>query len=136
MGNLRGDVRTIKPGETITIGDVRVKAVPAYNTSKPNHPKEAGHVGYVVQMDDRKVYHAGDTDVIPEMADIGCDVALLPVGGTYTMTAEEAIEALEMIHPEFAVPMHYGDVVGGADAAEAFRRGAPEGVEVVILNKE
>ena len=136
VGNLRGDVRTIKPGETITIGDVRVKAVPAYNTSKPNHPKEAGHVGYVVQMDDRKVYHAGDPDVIPEMADIGCDVALLPVGGTYTMTPEEAFESLEMIHPEFAVPMHYGDVVGGADAAEAFRRGAPEGVEVVILNKE
>ena len=115
---------------------MQVRAVPAYNTNKPNHPKESGHVGYVVQMDGRKVYHAGDTDLIPEMADIGCDVALLPVGGTYTMTAEEAIEALEMIQPEYAVPMHYGDTLGGPDAAETFQNGAPAGVEVVILKKE
>ncbi len=73
-------MRVIKPGQSITIGEVTVRAVPAYNTNKPNHPREAGHVGYVVEMDGRRVYHAGDTDLIPEMAEIGCDVAILPVG--------------------------------------------------------
>ncbi len=133
---LRGDVRVIKPGQSITIGEVTVRAVPAYNTNKPNHPREAGHVGYVVEMDGRRVYHAGDTDLIPEMAEIGCDVAILPVGGTYTMTAKEAAEALGLLHPEYAVPMHYGDVVGSSKDAEALRSLAPEDVEVVILKKE
>ncbi|NLD42754.1 MAG: MBL fold metallo-hydrolase [Chloroflexi bacterium] len=133
---LRGDVRVIKPGQAMTIGEVTVRAVPAYNTNKPNHPREAGHVGYVVEMDGRRVYHAGDTDLIPEMAEIGCDVAILPVGGTYTMTAKEAAEALGLMHPEYAVPMHYGDVVGSAKDAEALRDLAPDDVEVVILKKE
>ncbi len=135
-GKLRGDVRIIKPGQTLTVGEVKVHAVPAYNTNKPNHPREAGHVGYIVEMDGWRVYHAGDTDLIPEMADIACDVALLPVGGTYTMTAAEAAEALKVMQPEYAVPMHYGDVVGGPSDAEALRTLAPEGVEVVLLKKE
>ena len=133
---LRGDVRVVKPGQTVIIGEVTVRAVPAYNTNKPNHPYAAGHLGYVVQMDGCRVYHAGDTDLIPEMAEIGCDVALLPVGGTYTMTAEEAAGALGLIRPEYAIPMHYGEVVGSQSDAERLRSLAPDDVEVVLLKKE
>lgn len=136
VGTLRGDVRGVRPGDSLTIGAFRIEAVPAYNTNKPNHPREAGHVGYVVEIGGRRVYHAGDTDLIPEMASIRCDVALLPVGGTYAMNADEALQALAQIKPAVAVPMHWGEVVGSKADAERFREGAPQGVEVALLKPE
>jgi len=115
---------TLSAGETATLGGVTVTAVPAYNIDKfrqPGevfHPRAAGGLGYIVELDGRRIYHAGDTDAIPEMRDVRCDVALLPVSGTYVMTAEEAAEACRMISAAAAVPMHYGDIVGtAADAA-------------------
>ena len=104
---------TLAPGETTTVGGVTVTAVPAYNLDKfrcpgePYHPREAGYLGYVIEMDGLRIYHAGDTDAIPEMSDVRCDVALLPVGGTYTMTAEEAVEACGLLNPHTVVPVHY-----------------------------
>ncbi len=125
---LRGDVRVLRPGERITVAGVEIEAVPAYNVNKfrspgvPFHPQDAGHCGYVVTVGGERVYFAGDTDHIPEMADIRCDVALLPVGGTYTMTAEEAAQAAADIKPRVAVPMHWGGgVVGDRADAERFR---------------
>lgn len=135
-GQVPGQVRSIAPGQAIQVGDVRVEAVPSYNTNKPNHPKEHGNVGYVVEVGGQRIYHAGDTDVIPEMADVRCDVALLPVGGTYTMNAEEAAQSLAQIRPKMAVPMHWGGVVGSQADADRFKRDAPQGVEVVILREE
>jgi len=115
---------TLCAGETATVGGVTVAAVAAYNIDKfrqPGevfHPLAAGGLGYIVELDGRRIYHAGDTDAIPEMRDVRCDVALLPVSGTYVMTAEEAAEACRMISAAAAVPMHYGDIVGtAADAA-------------------
>ena len=115
---------TLCAGETATVGGVTVAAVAAYNVDKfrqPGevfHPRAAGGLGYIVELDGRRIYHAGDTDAIPEMRDVRCDVALLPVSGTYVMTAEEAAEACRMISAAAAVPMHYGDIVGtAADAA-------------------
>ena len=138
---LRGDVRVLRPGEQVTVGDVTIEAVPAYNVNKfrspgvPFHPKEAGHVGYVVTVGGERLYFAGDTDHIPEMDDLRCDVALLPVGGTYTMDAEEAAQAATAIGPKVAVPMHWGAGVVGARAdAERFRS-LYEG-KVVILEAE
>ncbi len=124
---LKGDVRVLHPGEQVTIGQVTIKAVPAYNVNKfrspgvPFHPREAQHNGYVVTVEGERVYFAGDTDHIPEMAEIECDVALLPVSGTYVMTAEEAAQAAKAIRPRVAVPMHYGaGVVGSANDAQRF----------------
>jgi len=135
---LRGDVRVLRPGERTTVGEVEIKAVPAYNVNKfrspgvPFHPKEAGHVGYVVTVEEERIYFAGDTDRIPEMVGLRCDVALLPVGGTYTMDAEEAAQAATDIGPQVAVPMHWGaGVVGTRADAERFRN-LYDG-EVVIL---
>ncbi len=127
-GSPCGDVRVMRPGETLTLGDVTVQAVPAYNLTKfrspgvPFHPQDALHNGYVVTLNGESIYFAGDTDHIPEMAQIHCDMALLPVSGTYVMTAEEAAQAAQAIRPRLAVPMHYGaGVVGTVNDAERFK---------------
>ena len=134
--------RMIRPGEKITVGDVTVEAVPAYNINKfrspgnPFHPKNAEHNGYIITVGGERLYHAGDTDHIPEMSGFRCDVALLPVSGTYVMTAEEAAEAARSIKPLAAIPMHYGDadVAGTRADAERFKKLCEKaGVEVAIL---
>jgi L-ascorbate metabolism protein UlaG (beta-lactamase superfamily) len=137
---LQGDVRVLHPGEEMRIGDVTVQAVPAYNITKfrspgvPFHPRSAQHNGYIVTLDGERIYFAGDTDHIPEMAEIQCDIALVPVGGTYTMTAEEAAEAVRSIQPKVAVPMHYGPSAAGTpDAGTRFKELCPG--EVLILQK-
>ncbi len=135
---LRGDVRVMRPGDKLTVGEVTIEAVPAYNVSKfrspgnPFHPKPALHNGYVVTVAGERIYFAGDTDHVQEMAAIDCDIALLPVSGTYVMTAEEAAEAAKTIQLRVAVPMHYGaGVVGTASDAERFK--ALYGGEVFIF---
>jgi len=119
--------RELRPVEQTTVGGVTVEAVAAYNVNKfrspgqPFHPKSAGFNGYIVTIGGERLYHAGDTDHIPEMAGYRCDVALLPVSGTYVMTADEAAAAAADIAPRVAVPMHYGDIVGGAADVERFK---------------
>jgi L-ascorbate metabolism protein UlaG (beta-lactamase superfamily) len=136
-GQLKGDTRTVAPGDTVTVQGVVVSAVPAYNVSKfrsPGvvfHPAADGKVGYVVEMDGRRIYHAGDTDAIPEMAQIDVDVALVPVSGTFVMTAEEAAEACRTLHTKVAVPMHYGVVAGSASDAQRFKELCPLPVEIL-----
>ncbi len=139
----RGRVASIAPGEQLElepVPGVEVAAVAAYNTSKRDregrvfHPREAGWVGFDVNVRGQRLYHSGDTDVIPEMDGVvGVDVALLPVSGTYVMTAEEAAEAARRIQPGLAVPMHWGEHIGTREDAEAFAEKAP--VEVRILEK-
>jgi L-ascorbate metabolism protein UlaG (beta-lactamase superfamily) len=130
---------TVSPGDTITVGSVSVTAVPAYNVDKfraPGevfHPRAAGHVGYIVELDGRRIYHSGDTDAIPEMREVRCDVALLPVSGTYVMTADEALEAVGMIEAAVVVPMHYGDIVGSAADAARLKASSPIPVEILPL---
>jgi L-ascorbate metabolism protein UlaG (beta-lactamase superfamily) len=140
---LEGSVTSIAPAEELefeTLPGVYVRAVAAYNTSKRNaeghvfHPREAGLVGYELNVRGERLYHSGDTDVIPEMDDVaGVDVALLPVSGVYVMTAGEAAEAARRIGPRVAVPMHWGEHIGTRDDAVAFARQAP--VEVEIMEK-
>lgn len=102
----------IKPGESLEIDDVIVQALPAYNIDKNFHPRAMGWVGYVVNTPGKKIYHTGDTDFIPEMKGIVVDVALMPVGGTYTMTAEDAGNALKTMQAGHVIPIHFGDIVG------------------------
>jgi len=139
----KGRVVSIAPGELLElepIPGVDVAAVAAYNTSKRDtdgrlfHPREAGYVGFDLNVRGERLYHSGDTDVIPEMDSVvGVDVALLPVSGTYTMTAGEAAEAARRIQPQVAVPMHWGEHIGTRADAEAFAEKAP--VEVRILER-
>ena len=131
-------VRVVKSGDRIEVEGIAIDVVPAYNTSKfrspgkPFHPQAEGKVGFVLGLGGIRIYHAGDTDEIPEMAKVaGVDVALLPVSGTYVMTAAEAINACLAIRPKLAIPMHYGAIVGSAADAEAFKKGAECRVELL-----
>ena len=130
---LSGDVRVVNVGEKLSVDDITVEAVPAYNTNKDFHPKSKGWLGFIVEIDGVKVYHAGDTDYIPEMKGYNTDIALLPVSGTYVMTADEAVEAALAINPKVAIPMHYGAIVGGEQDAENFKDALEGKVEVRIL---
>lgn len=136
-----GRVASIAPREVLElegIAGVEVAAVAAYNTSKRDregrlfHPRGAGCVGFDLNVRGERLYHSGDTDVIPEMDSVvGVDVALLPVSGTYVMTAAEAAEAARRIQPRVAVPMHWGDEVGTRADADLFAEKAP--VEVRVM---
>ena len=138
---LEGQVRSIAPGEELEADSVRgvwVRAVAAYNTSKRDpdgnlfHPREAGNVGYDLTVRGERLYHSGDTDVIPEMDEVaGVDVALLPVSGVYVMTAGEAAEAARRISPRVAVPMHWGEHLGTRADALAFSRQTSAPVEIM-----
>jgi L-ascorbate metabolism protein UlaG (beta-lactamase superfamily) len=128
---LKGDVRRVKPGDTLTVKGIKIEVVPAYNPEKHFHPQKSGLVGFVVTAGGRRIYHAGDTDVIPEMANIQADVALLPVGGKYTMSASEAAQAANLIKPKVAVPMHWGDIIGTRTDAEAFKKACKVPVEIL-----
>jgi len=135
-GKLSGNVKTVKPGDTLTIDGVVIEAVPSYNTNKQFHTKDRKWVGYIFTVKGKRIYIAGDTDRIPEMKTFNADIALLPVSGTYVMTAEEAIQAALDINPEIAVPMHYNSIVGSEKDAETFARGLQGKIEVKILKEE
>ena len=133
--NLKLPVRIMHPGEILEHRGVTIEALPAYNIGKTFHPKGADHLGFILTIDGERVYFAGDTDIIPEMTGLTCDVALLPVSGTYVMTAEEAAEAVGVIKTRVAIPMHYGaGVVGTVEDALKFQELSD--VPVVILERE
>lgn len=133
---LSGDVRVMKPGESLTVGDIRIQAVPSYNTDKDFHPKANNWLGFVVEIEGVKVYHVGDADFIPEMEDIEVDIALIPVSGTYVMTADQAVQAAQAINPKLAIPMHYGAIVGDEQDALNFKRALEGKIDVLVLQKE
>lgn len=126
-----GEIRTVSPGDSFETNDIHVDVVPAYNVEKSFHPAKSGFVGYIITVDGQKIYHAGDTDLIPEMSAIECDVALLPVSGAYVMTAKQAAAAASTITTALAIPMHYGaGVVGSIEDAETFQHLADVPVEI------
>lgn len=133
---LSGDIRIMKSGDAISVDGINIEAVPAYNTNKDFHTKDRGWIGFIFTVDGRRIYLAGDTDRIPEMKDFRADIALLPVSGTYVMTAEEAVEAALDIQPKIAIPMHYGAIVGDRNDAEKFAEKLTGKIVVVMLNKE
>ena len=133
---LSGNIKTVKPGDKITVEGVEIEAVPSYNTNKQFHTKDKGWVGYIFTVKGQRIYIAGDTDHIPEMKTLKTDIALLPVSGTYVMTAEEAVKAALDIKPKVAVPMHYNSIVGTKDDAKRFAQGLKGKIEVEILQEE
>ena len=118
---LSGDVRVLKPGQEVTVHGITIQAIPAYNIGKAYHPKASQWIGFLLTVEGKTIYYGGDTDLIPEMQSIRADIVILPVGGTYTMTAKEAAEAVNLIRPEVAIPIHYGDIVGTLEDAIQFK---------------
>jgi L-ascorbate metabolism protein UlaG (beta-lactamase superfamily) len=133
---LKGNIKIVKPGDVMDVSGIRVEAVPSYNTNKQFHTKERGWVGYIFTVSGRRIYIAGDTDHIPEMKNFKADVALLPVSGTYVMTAEEAAAAALELKPKVAIPMHYGSIVGGKDDAARFAAKLKGVIRVEVLPEE
>lgn len=138
---LSGNIKIIKPGESMIVKGIAIRAVPAYNIDKfrspgvPYHPKESGHAGYILTMGGTRIYHAGDTDFIDEMKGLQADVALLPVTGTYVMTVDEAVRAAAAINPKVAIPMHVGGPVGSLKQALEFKTKATVPVMILPIEK-
>lgn len=129
------EYKLLNPGDRIEVRGVAVEAVPAYNIGKKFHPKEYRGIGVLVKVGGVTVYHAGDTDLIPEMANLKgkVNVALLPVSGTYVMDWSEAVKAAETISPDIAIPMHYGSIVGSERDAENFAKKLAGRIRVEVI---
>lgn len=132
---LSGDVRVIRPGDSLMVEDIKIEAVPSYNMDKDFHPKGNAWLGFIVDVEGVRIYHAGDTDHIPEMKNFKVDIALLPVSGTYVMTADQAVKAALAINPKLAIPMHYGAIVGDEKDALKFKKALEGKIQVRILSK-
>ena len=134
LANDVASIVTVKPGVYKEISGLEIETIPAYNTVKPFHPRRAEWVGYILRVDGKRIYVAGDTDVTEEALSTKCDIALVPVGGTYTMTAEEAAKLVEHISPrKYAIPTHYQTVVGSVEDAIKFKELLDGKIEVNIL---
>jgi len=120
----------VKPGEHRELESLEFDTVPAYNIGKPFHQKDAGWVGYIFRIDGKRIYVAGDTDATVEAEAVKCDVAIVPIGGTYTMDAKQAAQLVNTIRPSVAIPVHYGTVVGNPREGEVFAANVTDGVRV------
>ncbi len=122
----------MKPGDTADIRGTAVSAVAAYNAMKPFHPKGNGWLGYVITAGGKRIYAAGDTDAVAEAKAVRCDIALVPVGGTYTMNYKEAAALVNLIQPEAAIPIHYGSIVGSRKDGDKFAELVDSRIQVDI----
>ena len=125
------EIVAVRPGVSKEISGLALEAVPAYNTLKPFHPKRAEWVGYIVTLDGKRIYIAGDTGLTKEAKLVKCDIALLPIGGTYTMDTRRAAELANIIMPEYVIPTHYGNIVGKPSDAGAFASLVKSPIKVV-----
>lgn len=125
------EIETVKPGTYHEIGNLELETIPMYNILKPFHPKAAGWVGYILKINGKRIYIAGDTDATQEAQEVICDIALVPIGGTYTMDAKKAAELVNEINPEVAIPTHYGSIVGKLSDAKVFAANVKDSIKVV-----
>ncbi len=121
---------TVKPGADHEIDGLEIETVPAYNILKPFHPKSAEWVGYILRVDGKRIYIAGDTDATKEAKAVKCDIALIPIGGTYTMDAKKAAELVNTLRPSVAIPVHYGNIVGKPSDGEVFADNVKDPIKV------
>jgi len=128
-------VQILNPGEERDLQWVKIKAIPAYHPER-GHP-EGYSIGFLITIEDKKIYYTADTDFLKEMENIKADIMILPVGGTFTMSAREAARTVGFINPQFAIPMHYGKSVGTQDDAELFKELVEDNTKTkVIIMKE
>ena len=125
-------IETVTPGISRNIDGLEFETVPSYNVGKVFHPKSAGWVGYIMCVDGKRIYVAGDTDANEDVRQVKCDIALIPIGGTYTMDAKQAAEFINTIRPQIAIPTHYGSIVGSKKDAEVFLKHVDPSVETEI----
>jgi len=139
LGFNKENIVVVKPNNKYKIIDIEVKTIPSYNTNKKFHPKENDWVGYLITLNNIVYYIAGDTDITEENKKVVCDVAFLPVGGTYTMDSKEAAELANIIKPKIAIPVHYGSIVGKLKDGQLFIKKLNKGIigkEIYIINNK
>ena len=122
----------VAPGSQYETDDFSFETVPSYNKLKPFHPKKAGWCGYIINVGGTRVYIAGDMDDIKEAEEVKCDIALVPIGGFYTMNYKEAAGLVNKMKPKYAIPTHYGDLVGKPSDGEEFKKLVDENIRVEI----
>ena len=127
------NITLLAPGETSSVRGINVETVASYNFLKPFHPKSNGNLGYIITLDSQRIYVAGDTDAVREAKAVRCDIAFVPIGGTFTMNAKEAAALINTIQPKIAVPTHYGSIVGKMSDGEVFRKLVKEPIETRLL---
>lgn len=128
-------ITTVEPNKEYMVEGIKFETIPAYNINKQFHPKENGWVGYIIEIKGVRYYIAGDTDVTEENKNVKCDVAFVPVGGTYTMDFKESANLINEIQPKIAVPIHYGSIVGTNQDAIDFSKLLNPKIECKILMK-
>lgn len=132
-GFKKENIITVKPNQKYIAKEIKFETIPAYNKNKQFHPKENEWIGYIIELNNYKYYIAGDTDITEENKKVKCDVALIPVGGTYTMDYKEAATLINTIKPKIAVPTHYGSIVGTKQDAINFVKLLDKEIDGIIL---
>ncbi len=122
----------VKSNQEFEVKNIKMETIPAYNTIKPFHPKHNGWVGYVITLQNERIYIAGDTDINEDNTKVKCDIALVPIGGTYTMNAQKAAEFVNIIKPKIAIPMHYRSIVGNKEMATEFKDKVDADIQVAM----
>ena len=133
LGFKKEKIYSVSPNSKHEIDNIVFSTIPSYNINKKFHPRENNWVGYILKIDNIKYYIAGDTDITKEAEDVKCDVAFLPVGGTYTMNYKEAAELANKIRPKIVVPIHYGTIVGTQKDAERFKNNIYKEIKCEIM---
>ena len=133
LGFKESNIMIVKPNENYQIDNIKFDTISSYNVNKKFHPKENSWIGYIIEINEVKYYIAGDTDITDENKKVKCDVAFLPVGGTYTMDFEEAANLANIIVPKVVVPIHYGLIVGTDEDAVNFKQRVKETIKCEIM---
>ena len=126
-------IETVLPGQQYQIAGLSLETVPSYNRIKPFHPKKNGWVGYLLDLDGQRVFIAGDTDKTKENSAVKCDIALIPIGGKFTMDPKEAADLINTIRPKTAIPTHYGTIVGKKNDGDLFASLVDPSIDVRII---
>ena len=133
IGINKEKIMTVEPYKRYSIGDIRFETIPAYNLEKEFHKKEDNWVGYIIEINGIRYYVAGDTDITEENKKVKCDVAFVPIGGTYTMNYTEAAKLINKIKPKIVIPTHYGDIVGEKEDGEKFLKEIKKEIECKLF---
>lgn len=137
LGFEKSNIVLVIPNEKYVVENKNLlfETIPAYNINKNFHKKEMNWVGYILNIEGKRIYVAGDTDITEENQKVKCDIALVPIGGTYTMEAKEAAKLINIIKPKIAIPMHYGAIVGSKEDEGIFVKNVEKDIECKILLK-
>lgn len=125
----------VNPNETYEIEGFPVKTIPSYNVNKDFHPKKNNWVGYIITINEERIYVAGDTAITEENKQVACDIALIPIGGVYTMTYQEGADLINQIKPKTVIPTHYGEIVGDKKDGERFSKLVVPEIECILRIK-